>query len=216
MQLKLVIAFVASVLFMFTLDAAEARKRGVIRRGNQTNVCTNNRHGLPPTGGKQITTGSCSTTIQGEIPSEKHMPSTIIVSPENGSTISAKKTFDIEVEVEGVETGHFSNPETQYYTEPQCLNDKGFIVGHLHVVVQEITKPKAPLDPTVFQFFEGLNDPGTRVGHRASSLTATVDGGLLPGHYRLCTLGGTDSHQPWIMPVAKRGSQDDCIRFNVR
>lgn len=214
MQLKLVITFIASVLFMFTLDAAEARKRGIMRK--RDDICTNNRHGLPPTGGKQIPTGSCSTTIQGEIPAKSNMPSTIIVTPENGSTISAKTTFDIEVEVENVETGHFSDPETQYYTEPQSINDDGLILGHLHVVVQQITTPKTPLDPTVFQFFEGLNDPGTGVGKGAQSLTATVDGGLSAGNYRLCTLSGTDSHQPWIMPVAKRGSQDDCIRFNVQ
>ncbi|CAJ0759698.1 11364_t:CDS:1, partial [Entrophospora sp. SA101] len=60
MQLKLVITLIVGVLFMSTLDAARLRKRD--------DICTNNVHHLPPTNGQQIETGSCSSTVQGEIP----------------------------------------------------------------------------------------------------------------------------------------------------
>ncbi|CAJ0768506.1 10506_t:CDS:2, partial [Entrophospora sp. SA101] len=52
---------------------------------------------------------------------------------------------------------------------------------------------------------------GSSVGSGLVGLSTTVDGGLSAGAYRLCTLSGTETHQPWIMPVAKRGSQDDYL-----
>ncbi|CAH1760063.1 12646_t:CDS:2 [Entrophospora sp. SA101] len=204
MQLKLVITLIVGVLFMSTLDAARLRKRD--------DICTNNVHHLPPTNGQQIETGSCSSTVQGEIPAASKMPSTIIVTPSNGATLPAKQNFDIEVVVGNVVTGSFSDPKKAYYTKPQAISDDGLIIGHLHVVVQELPLISGiPLNPTEFEFFKGLEDAGSSVGSGLVGLSTTVDGGLSAGAYRLCTLSGTETHQPWIMPVAKRGSQDDYL-----
>ncbi|CAG8833909.1 36870_t:CDS:1, partial [Racocetra persica] len=63
--------------------------------------------------------------------------------------------------------------------------------------------------PTKHTVFKALNDKT-----KNNELSVKVDG-LPRGFYRLCTMSSTHSHQPVIMPVAQRGSQDDCIRFKV-
>lgn len=71
--------------------------------------------------------------------------------------------------------------------------------------------PKGPLDPTQFAFFKGINDAGNGQG----LLSATVVGGLPAGNYRVCTMASSTNHQPVIMPVAQRGTADDCTKFSV-
>ncbi len=93
---------------------------------------------------------------------------------------------------------------------PQTVNKQGLIQGHQHVVIQKIGNAKEPLDPQKFEFFKGLDQPP-----KGKDLTASVDKGLPQGEFRICTLTGTFGHQPVIMPVAQRGSQDDCIRVTV-
>jgi hypothetical protein len=68
-----------------------------------------------------------------------------------------------------------------------------------------------PLDPKQFTF-KGLDSPTTDANNE---LTVTFDSGFTDGQYRICTLSGSFSHQPVIMPVAQRGAQDDCIRIRV-
>jgi transcription initiation factor TFIID subunit 15 len=46
-------------------------------------------------------------------------------------------------------------------------------------------------------------------------LQTTVKGGLPKGFYRVCTIVAAANHQPVLMPVAQRGSQDDCTKFIV-
>ncbi|KAH6572497.1 hypothetical protein BASA62_003324 [Batrachochytrium salamandrivorans] len=67
-----------------------------------------------------------------------------------------------------------------------------------------------------FEFFKGINDRHTD-GKQGRLLSATILAGQLTinGNYRICSITGSDSHQPVIMPVAQRGSQDDCIRVTV-
>jgi len=47
-------------------------------------------------------------------------------------------------------------------------------------------------------------------------LQQDVANGLPAGLYRCCTMASSFAHTPVIMPVAQRGSQDDCIRFTVQ
>lgn len=70
-----------------------------------------------------------------------------------------------------------------------------------------------PLDARKFDFFKGLNEPAVAGGTLSVNIPA---GKLKDGQYRICSITGTDTHQPVIMPVAQRGSQDDCIRINVQ
>ena len=163
--------------------------------------------------GTQIKTGSCSATIQGAIPSIDKMISTLIISPKNGATLSAGKNITVEVKTKNMDLGLFLNPQVEYYTHPQTLNSKGLIQGHQHVVVQKINfDSQTPPDAQKFEFFKGLDEnPSSN-----NILSTVIPNGLKKGEYRICTMTGSASHQPAIMPVAQRGSQDDCIRFTVK
>ncbi|EHA46142.1 hypothetical protein MGG_02851 [Pyricularia oryzae 70-15] len=165
------------------------------------------------TDGKQLRGGSCSPVIQGDIPAAAKMVSTVIINPKNGDKIPAQKSFNVQVKIANMKLGSFTNAQNTYYTAPQQL-EGGVVVGHTHVTIQDLggtMNPTQPLNAEQFAFFKGINDAGDGNG----GLQAPVDGGLPPGMYRLCSMCGASNHQPAIMPVAQRGAQDDCVRFEV-
>ncbi len=141
------------------------------------------------------------------------MVSAVIVNPPFGETVEPNTDFDIEVQTANLVAGVFTNPDNTYYAAPQQLQG-GQVVGHAHVVVQDLggsLTPNTPPDASQFAFFKGINDAGNGNG----LLSATVDGGLPEGSYRICTMNSAANHQPVLMPVAQRGNQDDCIRLTV-
>ena len=151
--------------------------------------------------------------VMGQIPSKDRMISAVITNPQNGDSIESGEEFNITVQVANLEAGSFTNAVSTYYAAPQQLKS-GNIVGHMHVTVQDTgsnLNPTEPLDATKFAFFKGINDAGDGNG----GLSAVVTDGLPAGNYRLCTLIAAANHQPVIMPVAQRGAQDDCVRFEV-
>jgi hypothetical protein len=109
-------------------------------------------------------------------------------------------------------TGFFSDPNSEYYILAQDLDPfTGFIKGHQHITVQLISSTNAAPDPNDFVFFKGLNDPAVD-----GTLSVVIPAGTLPvGLVRICSISGSESHQPVVMPVAQRGSQDDCVRVQV-
>jgi hypothetical protein len=149
----------------------------------------------------------------GKIPAAKNMISAMIVNPQPGDQITAGETFNISVQTVHLDAGFFVNPTTNYYTAPQNLNKDGDIIGHCHVTVQEIGSFKStnPPDPVTFAFFKGIDDAGNGQG----LLQAVVTDGLPAGIYRVCTMIAARNHQPVNMPVAQRGAQDDCTKFQV-
>jgi hypothetical protein len=156
--------------------------------------------------GTQIPEGSCSLGIQGDIPSSAKMASTLIVSPENEAVLLANTPFSVDVAIDNLETGFFSDPEKEYNIFPQSLTGQGVIKGHSHVTIQKIDNSSPP-DSEKFEFFKGLNEQSHR-GH----LTVDVvreDGtpGLPAGRFRICTMSSSFSHQPLVMPIAKRGKK---------
>jgi transcription initiation factor TFIID subunit 15 len=149
----------------------------------------------------------------GDIPSSQNMISSIITNPAPGDTVPANTEFNITVQVTNLAAGTFTNPLLTYYAAPQALKN-GIIVGHTHVTVQSLGSSivtSTPPDPQTFAFFKGINDAGNGQG----LLSATVAAGLPAGAYRVCTLTSAANHQPVLMPVAQRGSQDDCTKFVV-
>jgi len=149
----------------------------------------------------------------GDIPAKANMVSSIITNPESGDDLEPNTDFNIEVQVDNLEAGSFTNPDQTYYAAPQELKN-GKIVGHTHVTVQSLgddINAKNPPTASRFVFFKGINDRGDGNG----GLAATVAGGLPPGAYRVCTMTAASNHQPVIMPVAQRGAQDDCTKFTV-
>ena len=150
----------------------------------------------------------------GDLPAKTNMVSSIITFPLHASaTIESDKTFNITVQVANLIAGSFTNADATYFSAPQFLQD-GKVVGHTHVTVQDLganLNPTTALDATQFAFFKGINDAGNGQG----LLTATVTGGLPAGNYRVCTMGAASNHQPLVMPVAQRGTADDCTKFTV-
>ncbi|RDX44992.1 hypothetical protein OH76DRAFT_1033067 [Lentinus brumalis] len=166
----------------------------------------------PKTNGQQITDGSCNQTPMGVIAAQSKMPSAKFQSPANGATIPANTNFDIQLAINNLETGHFTNPTTTFHMAPQVVNAQGLIKGHSHVTIEQLTSldQKTPTDPTKFVFFKGLNDVA-----KNGILTTTVDGGLPAGTYRIATINSSANHQPALVAVAQRGALDDMVYFTV-
>jgi len=149
----------------------------------------------------------------GDIPAKTNMVSSMITFPQTGSVIPSDTTFTITVQMANLVAGSFTDADATYYAGPQFLQG-GSVVGHTHVTVQDLGKnlnPTAALDATQFAFFKGINDAGNGEG----LLSANVTGGLPAGNYRVCTMAAASNHQPVLMPVAQRGTPDDCTKFVV-
>lgn len=70
----------------------------------------------------------------GDIPATDKMVSTIITSPKFGDTIEPNKAFDVQLKVNNLIAGSFTNPDVTYYSAPQELDGgSGTIIGHVHV-----------------------------------------------------------------------------------
>jgi transcription initiation factor TFIID subunit 15 len=131
----------------------------------------------------------------GKIPSVQNMITAMIVEPQIGQTVNANTNFTVRVQTQGLDAGSFTNPTLTYYSAPQNINGNGDIIGHCHITIQDLggsLNPQNAPDPTKFSFFKGINDAGNGQG----LLEATVDGGLVPGFYRVCTMISASNHQP--------------------
>ena len=149
----------------------------------------------------------------GKIPAATRMVSSIITKPQPGDRIVANTTFDILIQTRNMHVGFQTNPAASYYAGPQDLDEDGLVIGHSHIVIEELDSlgPLAAPDPLDFVFFRGINDMGDGKG----LLRAQVTGGLRDGVYRACTMIAARNHQPVVMPIAQRGAQNDCARFVV-
>ncbi|KAK7468451.1 hypothetical protein VKT23_002963 [Stygiomarasmius scandens] len=168
---------------------------------------------LPLTDGKQIKSGSCNPAPIGAIPSVDNMPSSKFVSPANGDTIQANKEFTISMAIKNLETGNFVNADSNYFAAPQQLNNQGQIIGHSHVVIEELDNGVGstdPTDPRKFAYFKGINGKAQN-----GIVTADVTNGLPEGAYRMCSINAAANHQPVIVPIAQHGALDDCAYFTV-
>ncbi|RSL57229.1 hypothetical protein CEP53_006550 [Fusarium sp. AF-6] len=191
----------------------EGIKPGQAPSATDANNFINFCKGQQITNGVQVKSGSCNPIPMGRIPATSNMISAMITSPQAGETLTAGTTFNVQVQTSHLRAGNFVNPTTNYYTAPQDLDQNGDIIGHCHVTIQDIgsLKSTTPPDPSRFVFFKGIDDDGNGQG----LLQAVVEGGLPAGVYRVCTMIAAQNHQPVTMPVAQRGAQDDCTKFEV-
>ncbi|GKT66523.1 ribosomal protein S17 protein [Colletotrichum tofieldiae] len=172
MQIQNLVAALAGMAVV-----AEASLRS--DNANFINFC----QGQTLTNGEQKTGGSCNGIVMGKIPSQNQMVSTIIQNPPHNGNIQANQDFDVELKVNNLQAGSFTDAQSTYYSAPQNLNGQGQIIGHVHVTVQDMGGSLTPgnaLDPSKFVFFKGINDDGDGNGN----LKATVTGGLPAGNYR--------------------------------
>ncbi|OSD03725.1 hypothetical protein PYCCODRAFT_1444308 [Trametes coccinea BRFM310] len=167
---------------------------------------------LPITNGQQIKTGSCNPAPMGVIAATTNMPSSKFVNPKNGATIPANTNFTVQMAIQHLETGHFTNANENYFAAPQVVNAQGDIQGHSHVVIEALTSldQTTPTDPNKFAFFKGLNDVAQN-----GVLSVTVDGGLPAGFYRIASINSAANHQPALVAIAQHGSLDDMVYFTV-
>ena len=57
------------------------------------------------------------------------MVSTIITSPESGSNVDRTSAITITVSTRNLQLGSFSDPNAQYYLQPQSLNANGTLIS---------------------------------------------------------------------------------------
>ncbi|CAG8445595.1 8134_t:CDS:1 [Acaulospora morrowiae] len=216
MKFSLGIILILAATLIFELSEAKIGAPNSFKTPPPSGICKKHKHSLKPADGTQIKAGFCSSQTFGEIPSASHMVSTRILFPRNGEVLRSNKNFTAKVKSIHLNTGFFSDPLTDYYDLPQQLGDNGFIKGHSHIVIQALEGRNDVPDPTVFAFFKGLNDPADGSGVLCQVVGTKAQPGLPRGFYRMCTMSSSFTHQPLIMPVAQRGSQDDCINFHVK
>ena len=198
----------------FASDGQEVPEAGQVASLTSTNNFINfcltvNK---PITNGQQITTGSCNPAPMGVIAATTNMPSSKFVFPPNGATIQANQAFTIQMAINNIETGNFVNAQSNYYSAPQQVNGQGNIIGHSHVVIEQLQSldQTNPLDPTRFAFFKGINGAAQN-----GVVTADVADGLTAGFYRMASINAAANHQPVLVAVAQHGCLDDTVYFTV-
>jgi len=196
-------------------DGQETPEAGQVPSLTSTNNFINfclTQPNLPLTNGQQVTSGSCNQTPMGVIVASSKMPSAKFTNPKNGDTIAANQEFTISMAISNLETGNFVNANANYFAAPAQVNSDGVLIGHSHVVVEQLQAldQTTPTDPTKFAFFKGLN-----AAAQGGVLTADVTAGLPAGVYRLASINTAANHQPALVAVAQHGSLDDAVYFTV-
>jgi hypothetical protein len=72
------------------------------------------------------------------------------------STIPANTAFNVTMAVKNIQIGVFTNAQKTYYANPQVLNGAGEVIGHTHLVIEQIPSitSTAVTDPLTFSFFK--------------------------------------------------------------
>jgi len=137
--------------------------------------------------------GSCNNAPIGVIPSVDNMPSAKFIFPKNFETVVKNKTFTVQLAINHLETGWFTNPQNTYMSSPQVVNGGGDVMGHSHLVIERLTgfNQTTPTDPKTFEFFKALNDPAVN-----GTLSCVVTGGLPAGYFRIAAFHTGMNHQP--------------------
>lgn len=127
------------------------------------------------------------------IPSVDNIPSAKFIFPPNFAALAKNTPFTIKLAVNNLETGWFTNPDSTFLSAPLVLNADGDIMGHSHVVIEQLTGfgQTTPTNPKQFMFFKGLNVPAVN-----GVLSTNVTGGLPGGYYRIAAIHSGANHQP--------------------
>ncbi|KAJ7630403.1 hypothetical protein FB45DRAFT_915401 [Roridomyces roridus] len=182
-------------------------------KNNFANICSLGLPNVPITNGLQLTGGSCNPIPIGNIPSIQNVPSSKFQTPTNGQTLAANTPFNVTLAVKNIQIGTFTAATETYYANPQTLNSAGQIIGHTHIVIEQIDSLASTTvtDPLKFAFFKGVDDAADGNGQ----VTVPVTAGLAAGVYRMGTIMSSATHQPVIVAVAQHGIVDDVIYMTV-
>lgn len=186
-------------------NATAGTSASLTSTNNFINFCI----GKTITSGQQVKTGSCNPIPMGVIASANNIPSSKFVSPTNLGTLKANTAFTMKLAVKNVQLGVFTNPDTTYFAAPQGVNKDGNIIGHTHLVAEQVESltSTTPLDPTKFAFFKGIDGPADADG----TVSADVTNGLPEGVYRLSSIGTGANHASFLVAIAQHGSTEDAV-----
>jgi hypothetical protein len=186
-----------------------------VGRTAQVQFCAQSGAG-EATGQQQRNGGQlCSSTQQGLIPDVNNMISTMITQPQSGATVDASQGFQVVFSVNNFMTGVSVNLQNQFLLSPQTLAGNGLIEGFEQLTIQPLASAnRAPAAATT-SFFQTLTQASD--GNGRATFTVNVPAGQIQttGLHRICTMAAGAGGQPVVMPVAQRGSQDDCVRVNI-
>ncbi|KAF8967741.1 hypothetical protein BDZ97DRAFT_509035 [Flammula alnicola] len=168
---------------------------------NFINFCTTVPN-LPITNGKQLELSSCNPAPMGHIPSTQHMPATRFAQPRNGDVFTADSPITVAFATSNMTTGNVANSQENFLAAPQQLSSDGFVIGHYHLVVDELDSfgQGSPTDPTKFAFFAEV--PATTPQSQLS---------LPQGFYRMTASVHAANHQPVVVGTLIRGSLNDVV-----
>ncbi|KAH6915862.1 hypothetical protein BKA70DRAFT_1368202 [Coprinopsis sp. MPI-PUGE-AT-0042] len=147
---------------------------------------------------------SCNPAPIGLLPSFDNAPSVKISSPRNGDILTSETTFTVEMVSRNFAGTFMTNSGQAYMTAPQQLSGQGHIMGHYHLVIEELSSfnQTTPTQPETFAFSkEVFNDPPS----------AEISNGLVPGSYRAFVSLHAANHQPVMLPVSQHGGVNDAV-----
>ncbi|KAJ7137938.1 hypothetical protein C8R44DRAFT_339511 [Mycena epipterygia] len=200
----------------FTRNGQEPGAEGagtpsLVSSNNFINFC-DTIPGAAITNGQQLTGGSCNPAPMGQIPSVANMPSVRIFSPQNGLTLGANTTIPVSLAVGNLDAGVFVNPSANYLSAPQQLNSTGNILGHYHIVIEELDalNSTVPTDSQNFVFFNIFTFAPTD-----GFIEASITSGLPEGFYRITVSTHAANYQPVLAPISQHGSMNDVTYVTV-
>ncbi|KAJ7194941.1 hypothetical protein GGX14DRAFT_475483 [Mycena pura] len=167
----------------------------------------------PITNGQQIAGESCNPAPMGRIPTIDNLPSVRITQPTNLATLQKNTSISLQFIARNLQGGVFVNPTTRYLSEPQDVDDTGNVIGHFHVVIEELDALNSTIPPDIrnFVFFSVIHNPF--IG--SDSIQSSIPNGLPVGFYRATVTTHAASYQPVLAPIAQHGSLNDVAYFTV-
>ncbi|KAJ7270185.1 hypothetical protein C8J57DRAFT_305191 [Mycena rebaudengoi] len=167
---------------------------------------------VPIADGLQVTTGSCNPAPIGKIPTTSNMPSVLITTPRNGDIVEADSILNISLAVQGLKNGVYVNPSKNFLAAPQTLDSNGKIVGHYHLVIEELDSLNSTTlnDIQKFVFHQIVKNSDTN-----GSIKTSISDGLPEGFYRMTATIHAANYQPIVGPVSQHGSFNDASYFTV-
>ncbi|KAJ6501890.1 hypothetical protein C8R45DRAFT_819323, partial [Mycena sanguinolenta] len=165
--------------------------------------------------GTQLTGGSCNPAPMGMIPAASDIPSVLITQPAKGSTLQANTTFPLQLLVDNLQTGFFTSFTSNFLSAPQQVDTMGIILGHYHVVIDQLDALDSPFptDSLDFAYFSIISDVDT-----TGEINTEITNGLPEGFYRMTVTPRAANHQPVLVPIAQHGALNDvtyvCFSLN--
>ncbi|KAK7466412.1 hypothetical protein VKT23_005134 [Stygiomarasmius scandens] len=201
----------ASVIGNFTNPGGgDGFANSLTSTNNYINYCLNSP-ALPLTNGQISSSSSCNPAPMGMIVPPPSMPSAKFISPRHLDSVPANSSFTVQVAVSNIQSGVMTNSAKTYLSAPQQIDGRGRILGHAHIVIEELTdlRQDIPTDPRVFAFFAELGEPAEN-GVLETNVT-----GLPDGIYRLSVMQVAANHQQVIVGQLQHGSLNDVVYFTV-